>query len=90
MFQQLIKWAKQYGKILELNANPYRLDLSKEYLIAAQEAGVNIAINTDAHAIDQLNFMEIGVNYGQKAWLKKETVVNTWPLEKFIREIVEK
>lgn len=87
---QLIKWAKEYGKILELNASPYRLDLATEYLIMAQEAGVNIAINTDAHAIDQLEIMEIGVKQGQKAWLKKETVVNTWPLDKFIREIAGK
>ena len=87
---QLIKWAKEYNKILELNANPHRLDLATEYLIEAQNAGVKIAINTDAHAIDTLRFMETGVNYGQKAWLKKETVVNTWPLEKFISEIIEK
>lgn len=87
---QLIQWAKQYNKILELNANPYRLDLATEHLIAAQEAGVNIAINTDAHAIDQLDFMDIGVKYGQKAWLKKETVVNTWPLDQFIKQIVSK
>ena len=87
---QLIKWAKEYGKILELNANPYRLDLASEYLVEAQAAGVNIAINTDAHAIDQFDFMKTGVNYGKKAWLKKETVVNTWSLEKFITEIVKK
>ena len=90
MYPQLIQWAKEYGKILELNANPYRLDLATDYLIMAQEAGVNIAINTDAHAIEQLNYMNTGVNYGKKAWLKKETVVNTWPLDKFIREIVRK
>lgn len=87
---QLIKWAKEYGKILELNANPYRLDLATDHLMMAQEAGVPIAINTDAHAIDQLKYMDIGVNYAQKAWLKKETVVNTWPLDKFIRDIVRK
>ena len=51
---QLIKWAKEYGKILELNASPYRLDLATEHLIKAQEAGVKIAINTDAHAIDTI------------------------------------
>ncbi len=88
--EQVISWAKQYGKILELNANSRRLDLCQAHLVAAQEAGVNIAINTDAHAIDQLEYMTVGVNYGQKAWLKKEAVVNTWPLEKFIRKIVEK
>ncbi len=87
---QLIQWAKEYGKILELNANPYRLDLAMDHLVMAQEAGVNIAINTDAHAIDQLEYMEIGVKYAQKAWLKKETVVNTWPLDKFIHEIIQK
>lgn len=87
---QLIQWAKEYGKLLELNANPYRLDLATEHLIMAQEAGVKIAINTDAHAIDQLKYMEIGVKYAQKAWVKKETVVNAWPLDRFIRDIIRK
>lgn len=87
---QLIKWAAQYGKLLELNASPYRLDLDKEYLEMAQEAGVSISINTDAHATEQLEIMSIGVAYAQKAWLKKDTVVNTWSLDRFKREIVDK
>lgn len=87
---QLIEWAKQYNKILELNGNPHRFDLANEYLKLAQEKGVKIAINTDAHAIDQLDHMDIAVKYAQKAWLKKETIVNTWSLEQFIREIVRK
>lgn len=80
---QLIKWASEYGKILELNANPYRLDLCVEHLKLAMEYNVPIAINTDAHAIDQLRFMEVGTKYAQKAWVKKELVVNTWSTEKF-------
>ncbi len=68
---QLIQWAKEYGKILELNANPYRLDLATDHLIMAQEAGVTIAINTDAHAIDQLKYMDIGVKYGSKSMAEK-------------------
>lgn len=79
----LIEWAAEHGKILELNANPYRLDLSTEYLMLAMEKNVPIAINTDAHAIDQLRFMDIGVKYAQKAWLKKDLIVNTWSKEKF-------
>lgn len=79
---QLIKWAAEYGKILELNANPHRLDLATEYLIEAQNLQVPIAINTDAHAIDQLRFMSIGVKYAQKAWLKQDLIVNTWSYEK--------
>lgn len=87
---QLMEWAKTYGKILELNANPHRLDLKTEYLVLAQEMGVNIAINTDAHAIDHLNFMETGVHYAQKAWLNKEHIVNTWTVEQFKRFIKQK
>ncbi|MGB2991702.1 MAG: DNA polymerase/3'-5' exonuclease PolX [Paenisporosarcina sp.] len=79
---QLIKWAAEYGKILELNANPHRLDLATEYLIEAQNLNVPIAINTDAHAIEQLRFMEIGVKYAQKAWLKEDLIVNTWSYDK--------
>lgn len=81
---QLIEWAAKYGKILELNANPHRLDLSTEYLVQAQELQVPIAINTDAHSIDQLRFMDTGVKYAQKAWLKESNIVNTWSIEKLI------
>lgn len=81
--EQLIQWAKEYGKILELNANPYRLDLCVEHLKRAMELGVPIAINTDAHAIEQLDYMNIGTKYAQKAWLKKELIVNTWSKEEF-------
>ncbi len=80
---QLIDWAAEYGKILELNASPYRLDLCVEHLQLAMEKNVPIAINTDAHAIDQLRFMDIGTKYAQKAWLKKELIVNTWSKEQF-------
>lgn len=79
----LIEWASEFGKILELNANPHRLDLETVYLKMAQEKGVPIAINTDAHHIDQLRYMDVGVKYAQKAWLQKENIVNTWTLDKF-------
>jgi DNA polymerase (family 10) len=81
--EQLLDWAKEYGKIVELNASPYRLDLAVEYLEMAQEKGVPVAINTDAHATNQLEVMAIGVRHAQKAWLKRDHVVNTWPLERF-------
>ncbi|MBT2569223.1 DNA polymerase/3'-5' exonuclease PolX [Planococcus sp. ISL-110] len=80
--EQILDWAKEYGKIVELNASPYRLDLAVPYLVMAQEKGVPVAINTDAHAIEGLEVMETGIKHAQKAWLKKDTVVNTWSLEK--------
>ena len=61
---------------LELNANPNRLDLAAPYLRKAQEAGVTIVINTDAHNIDMLEHMEIGVSAAKKGWVKKSSVLN--------------
>lgn len=87
---QLIEWASTYGKILEVNASPYRLDLRTEHLIQAKEAGVLIAINSDAHATEQLDHVLIGVEYAQKAWLPKEQVVNTWSIEMFIEKVIRK
>ncbi|MFJ7730904.1 DNA polymerase/3'-5' exonuclease PolX [Lysinibacillus sp. NPDC097231] len=81
--EQLIAWAKEYGKILELNANPYRLDLCVKHLEMALAAGVPVAINTDAHDIAHLRFMDIGVRYANRAWLKKDMIVNTWTHEQF-------
>lgn len=72
----LIELAKETNTALELNANPNRLDLAAEYLKKAQDAGVKIIINTDAHKVDTLTHMEIGVSAAKKGWIKKSTVLN--------------
>lgn len=78
---RLIDLAAQTNTALELNANPMRFDLAPESLIKAQEKGVPIAINTDAHQIKTLSHMDLGVKVGRKAWLKKEAVMNSWTLD---------
>ncbi|MFK2824575.1 DNA polymerase/3'-5' exonuclease PolX [Bacillus sp. B190/17] len=82
--EELIELAKETNTALELNANPHRLDLSADYLKKAQAAGVKIMINTDAHAIEHLEFMEIGAKAARKGWLRPETVVNTYSKEDFL------
>lgn len=72
----LIKLAKETNTALELNANPNRLDLAAESLRKAQDAGVKIMINTDAHRLDTLEQMEIGVSAAKKGWIKKSSVLN--------------
>lgn len=72
----LIRLAKETNTALELNANPNRLDLASEYLRKAQEAGVKIMINTDAHKLDTLTHMEIGISAAKKGWIKKSSVLN--------------
>ncbi|SFC56482.1 DNA polymerase (family 10) [Bacillus sp. OV322] len=72
----LIELAAKTNTALELNANPNRLDLAAPNVRKAQEAGVTIVINTDAHSIDMLEDMPIGVSSAIKGWIKKTTVLN--------------
>ncbi|PFA61848.1 DNA polymerase/3'-5' exonuclease PolX [Bacillus sp. AFS015802] len=83
----LIQLAKETGTALELNANPNRLDLSAENIRKAQEQGVKLVINTDAHSIDHLEFMEVGVGTARKGWIKKDTVINAWDKNELLQYI---
>ncbi len=81
----LIELARETNTALELNANPNRLDLTASYLRKAQEAGVPIMINTDAHNFDMLEHMKIGVSTAKKGWLKKSSVLNTKSIHEFLQ-----
>ncbi|WP_077596565.1 DNA polymerase/3'-5' exonuclease PolX [Oceanobacillus kimchii] len=74
----LIQKAKETNTALEINANPNRLDLSHEWAKRAQEAGVLLAINTDAHNYHMLDHMKYGVGTARKGWIRPSTVINTW------------
>lgn len=79
--EMLIEVAKRTNTALECNANPYRLDLSAEWLKKAQDAGVKVVINTDAHQIDTMEHMAIGVATARRGWIKKENVLNARSIE---------
>ncbi|WP_377888235.1 DNA polymerase/3'-5' exonuclease PolX [Alkalihalobacillus sp. R86527] len=79
--EKLIALAKETNTALELNANPNRLDLAATWLRKAQEEDVKIMINTDAHHMDMLEHMEIGVSAGRRGWLRKESVINTFTVD---------
>lgn len=76
----LIQLAKETNTALELNANPNRLDLASEHLRKAQDAGVKIVINTDAHKMETLDHMRIGVSAARKGWIKESSVLNAMDL----------
>ncbi len=78
----VIKAAKVYGKALEINANPHRLDLSDVHAMQAAAAGVPITINTDAHSIANLELMHFGIMQARRAGILKEQVINAWPIER--------
>jgi DNA polymerase (family 10) len=77
---QIIRQAARKGCLLELNANPRRLDLNDAYCRMAREQGVAIAINSDAHGIADFDNLSFGVGQARRGWLEKSDVINTRPL----------
>ncbi|MBP8623606.1 MAG: DNA polymerase/3'-5' exonuclease PolX [Methanothrix sp.] len=78
--QAVFEAAARTGTAMEINAYPSRLDLSDVNARAAKEAGVKMAINSDAHDIEQLTTMKYGVNVGRRAWLESHDLLNAMPL----------
>ncbi len=80
-FDRLLKVAKETGTVLEINANPARLDLKASNIKKARAAGVKMIIGTDAHMVDQMDFMELGIKEANKGGAGKSDIVNTMSLE---------
>lgn len=78
---RLFELAKETDTILEINANPLRLDLSAEVL--RHQKDIMVTINTDAHHIDNLELMQYGVATAQKAFIDKSRVLNTMTRDEF-------
>ncbi len=75
--QAVMMAAAKYGKLLELNAHPVRLDLNELHCAMAKEIGVKIVINTDAHNIPGLQMMRFGIKQARRGGLTKDDVANT-------------
>lgn len=74
---QIVDAASDYGKTIEINAHPMRLDLDWRLCKYAKEKGVVIAINPDAHNIDGLHDVSYGVGIARKGWLEPKDILNT-------------
>lgn len=74
--------------ILELNANPMRLDMDWRHWRRAAERGLMCCINPDAHALHHFDYQLAGVHAARKGWLTKENVLNARPLVEVQRYLV--
>jgi len=73
---EIIKAAQATGTVIELNANPRRLDMDWRYWKLAKEQGVRCAINPDAHSVRGLQDLWFGIKAARKGWLTREDVIN--------------
>ena len=71
--------------IIEINANPHRLDMDWCFWSRASERGLMCAINPDAHSTNGLNYYLAGLNIARKGWLEKEHILNCRNCEGVVR-----
>jgi DNA polymerase (family 10) len=79
--EAVLNAAAKAGVVVEINADPRRMDLDWRYWKLARSLGVRTSINPDAHSPRGLDVVHYGVNMARKGWLTSLDVVNAWPLE---------
>ncbi len=78
--EEVLKTAARFGKMVEINASPYRLDLDWVHAKRAKALGVLLVINPDAHSTGELANFTFGVDVARRGWLEAKDVFNTRPL----------
>jgi DNA polymerase (family 10) len=76
--------AKETGTVLEINANPQRLDLDDAHAQRAVQLGVLLSIDTDAHSAGEFDLLRYGIMTARRGWVEAHNVINTWPIERFV------
>jgi DNA polymerase (family 10) len=79
--------AARHGKMVEINAQPSRLDLDWVYVKRAKALGIPIVINPDAHSPGELALYRFGVDVARRGWLTRDDVFNTRPLAEVRKEL---
>jgi len=86
-WRKIFSAARDNGVILEINAQPQRLDLPDDLAKSAMEWGVDLIINSDAHSTREFSFMRYGVDNARRGWVQKDNVINTLAYDKFIKKL---
>ncbi|MEK7566498.1 MAG: PHP domain-containing protein, partial [Patescibacteria group bacterium] len=82
---EIIKAAKRTNTVLEIDAFPDRLDLKDDYIRKCVFAGVKLAIDSDAHLVSHMDFLEFGIAQARRGWATKDDIINTRPVEAMLK-----
>jgi len=82
-WDRIFEACKRHGKILEINAQPKRLDLPDTLVREAVRRGVKLAIDTDAHRFEDMDLMRFGVAVARRGWAEKKDIINTLSWSEF-------
>ncbi|OGI61975.1 DNA polymerase III [Candidatus Nomurabacteria bacterium RIFCSPHIGHO2_01_FULL_39_9] len=87
---EIIKVAKETGTVLEIDAYPERLDLKDHYIKKCVETGVKLSIDSDAHSITHLPYLEYGIGTARRGFATKNDIINAWPIDKMLSFLKDK
>ncbi len=85
--EKVLQAAAKNGKMIEINAQPLRLDLDWVHVKRAKALGIPIVINPDAHSPGELSLTSYGVQVARRGWLTKQDVFNTRSLKDVMKEL---
>jgi DNA polymerase (family 10) len=85
--QTVFRAAAEEGVVIEINANPRRLELDWRELRAAKAHGLQFAVNPDAHHVNGYLDLRYGIGAARKGWLTPDDVINTLPVERALARL---
>jgi DNA polymerase (family 10) len=85
--EAVVKEAARTGTALEINAQPQRMEVTDVLCRMIRDAGVRVAISTDAHVIHNLDYMGLGVSVARRGWLGRAQVLNTLDSDELLRHL---
>jgi len=89
-FERILEAAHARRCAIEVNGQPTRLDLDDVRVRAARDAGVLLSLGSDAHSVEQFEFLQGAVSQARRGWARREDVLNCRPvgqLRKLLREL---
>lgn len=84
-WDRIFNATEENNKILEINAQPNRLDLPDDLVYTAQKRGIKFLVSSDAHSLAGMDVLKYGVDVARRGWLTKNQVINTLPVDELIK-----
>lgn len=85
--ERVLDSASRTGTFLEINAFPKRLDLNDIFSRAAKDRGVVLGIGSDAHILDQMEYIDLGLAVARRGWLEAHNLLNTFSYDELIAHL---
>ena len=88
-WREIFAVCKARDMALEINAHPQRLDLPDTIVYDARKEGIRLCINTDSHAVSQMDMMRYGVSVARRGWCQKDDICNALGYTEFRKWLVK-